>query len=123
MNKQKAAGIFALMIFLLSGAVSLAILLSPGKNSVEIISDGKVLYKLDLSREKDREIVVEYSGRKNVIAVENGDIYMSSADCPDHTCIKTGRLSVSGLPIVCLPNKLIIRYSKNSGGDVDAVAG
>ncbi|MBR1724634.1 MAG: NusG domain II-containing protein [Ruminococcus sp.] len=98
-------------------------LLRPKGDAVEIISDGKVLYTLDLSREPDREIVVEYEGRKNIIAVEDGDIYMKEADCPDHTCMKTGRLSRAGVPIVCLPNHLMIRYKNSGGDDVDAAAG
>ncbi len=91
--------------------------------TVEIISDGKVIYTLDLSRERNREITVEFEGRQNIICIENGDIYMKEAECPDHTCMKTGRLSKAGVPIVCLPNHLIIRYSNSGGDDVDITAG
>ncbi len=99
-------------------------LLRPKGETVEIISDGRVLYTIDLSREPDRTIIVEYEDRKNVIVIEDGDIYMKEADCPDHTCIKTGRLSRSGVPIVCLPNHLIIRYANNgSEEDIDAAVG
>ena len=114
----------AAILFAVSGAVSAYILFfAPHGELVEIVSDGQVLYTLDLSKEKKREITIEYQGRKNIIAVENGDIYMKEADCPDHICINTGRLRSSGVPIVCLPNRLIIRY-KNSGGDgIDAAAG
>lgn len=91
--------------------------------TVEIISDGKVIYTLDLSHERNREITVEFEGRQNIICIENGDIYMKEAECPDHTCMKTGRLSKAGVPIVCLPNHLIIRYSNSGGDDVDITAG
>ncbi len=108
----------ALAVIIISGALSAYMLLHSHGKTVEIISDGKTIYTLDLSRESDHEIVVEYKGRKNVIKIEDGDIYMSEAECPDHTCIKTGRLSKSGVPIVCLPNKLMIRYKE--GGELDA---
>ena len=108
----------ALAVIIISGAVSAYMLLRSKGKTVEIISDGKTIYTLDLSLERDREIIVEYKGRKNVIKIENGDIYMSEADCPDHTCVKTGHLSKSGVPIVCLPNKLMIRYKE--GGELDA---
>ena len=114
--------IAAAVIFAVSAAASAYLLLRPAPCEVEIISGGTVLYTLDLSKEKDREITVEYEGRKNVIKIEGGDIYMLEAECPDHTCIKTGRLSTAGVPIVCLPNKLTIRYKYGPGGDIDAAA-
>lgn len=112
----------AVFIFLASAAASAWALLRPRGGEAEIISDGRVLYTIDLGQEQYREITVEYEGRKNLIVIENGDIYVKQADCPDHTCIKTGRLSGSGVPIVCLPNRLMIRY-KNGGDEADAAAG
>ena len=111
------------MIFIASGICCAFILLRPKSSIVEIISDGKVIYTIDLAKEKDRLITVEFEGRKNIIAVENGDIYMKEADCPDRICIKTGRLSSSGVPIVCMPDHLMIRYAEGKGeGDIDAAA-
>lgn len=113
----------AVLIFLVSAAVSAFMLLRPADGEIEIISDGRLLYTIDPAREAYREITVEYDGRSNLIVIENGDVYVSEADCPDHTCIKTGRLGRSGRSmIVCLPNRLIIRYSPR-GGDADATAG
>lgn len=123
-NKNTAAAVViaAAAVILLSSIAAVVISRrKPAGSTVEIISDGKVICTLDLSFEPDREITVEYKGRKNIIAIENGDIYMKEAECPDHTCMKTGRLSEAGVPIVCLPNHLIIRY-KNGGGDTDAAA-
>ncbi len=111
----------AAVIFLASAAASAFMLFRHKARTVEIISGGTVLYTLDLSHESDRDITVVYEGRKNVIRIEDHDIFMLEAECPDHTCIKTGRLSKAGVPIVCLPNKLMIRYS-SADGDTDATA-
>ena len=123
-KKQRAAMIAAAVIFLGSAAWGGYILMRQPGRQVEIISDGKLLCTLDLDREPDREIVVGYEGRRNVIAIEDHEIYMKEADCPDHTCIKTGRLGSTGVPIVCLPNKLMIRFRTDNGtsenGGVDA---
>ena len=108
------------VIFVVSAAVCAFMLLSEKGSVVEIVSGGKVLYTLDLSKEPDREITVEYKGRKNIIAIKDHEIYVKEADCPNHNCIKMGRLGKSGVPIVCLPNQLIIRYKSGNGGDVDA---
>ncbi len=45
----------------------------------------------------------------NVIKVEPGRICVSEASCPDHVCINTGWLSDGIVPIVCLPNELVIQ--------------
>ena len=124
MIKRKIIWAAVLLIIALAGGLMYAYsALKPKSSSeVEIMSDGKVLYTIDLTKETDRLITVEYEGRKNVIAVENGDIYMQDADCPDHICINTGRLSRAGVPIVCLPNKLIIKYKDIADSDLDATA-
>ncbi len=86
---------------------------------VDITSDGKLLYSLDLSKEKDRTFDIEYDGGKNTVEIKNGRICVSDADCPDKLCVKTGWLS--DIPIVCLPHRLMISLSQ--GGGADAVAG
>lgn len=87
--------------------------------TVEIISDGEVLYTIDLSHAADRVIRVDKVGC-NIIEITGGKIHVSEADCPDKTCVRMGFLQ-GAAPIVCLPNRLVIRYVQ--GTDVDAVAG
>ncbi len=91
------------------------ILNKPEEETVTISQDGQILYTLDLSKESDRTITVEYEGRKNVIEIKEGRIHMLEADCPDHTCINTGWLE--DLPIVCLPNKLVIEFVYKDSAD------
>ena len=45
----------------------------------------------------------------NVVKVENGSVHMSSASCPDKTCVERGEISRVGETVVCLPNKVVIR--------------
>ena len=58
---------------------------------------------------------------KNTIEIKDGKIRVKSAECPDKTCVHMGWLSSSAMPIVCLPNHLVIRFAA-SDNDVDAVA-
>ena len=88
---------------------------------VEIVRDGAVLYQLDLSREDDRTFAVEYEGRTNTIEIRDHQIRVLDAECPDQTCVHMGWLGDSGLPIVCLPNHLVIQYESSADG-LDAVA-
>ena len=90
-------------------------------NTVEIVSNGKVIKTLNLSTEKNNSFEVETNGKINVIEIKNGRIRVKSADCPDKVCVDSGWLKSSDLPIVCLPNKLIIRFTENSD-DIDSVS-
>ena len=106
---------------LIIGAVGSAwVLLSPPGEMVNIVQDGKVLYSFDISTAEDRLIEVEYEGRINTIQIEDGRIRVLSADCPDNTCVHMGWLRSDTLPIVCLPNHLIIEYAERNS-DIDAV--
>ena len=59
----------------------------------------------------------------NTIAVENGEVRVAAADCPDQTCVKMGALRSRALPIVCLPHHLTIRFVDGAeDGGLDAVA-
>ena len=103
-------------------ALSIAgILLIPrGGTRVEITQDGELLRTIDLSAVASaEEFTVTYQGRSNTIRVEPGRICVIDADCPDHICMQTGWLPECGEPIVCLPNRLIIRMA---GSGADAVS-
>lgn len=53
----------------------------------------------------------------NVATVERGRICISEASCPDGICIETGWISDGAIPIVCLPNELVIKVE--GGGATD----
>ena len=84
----------------------------------EIYLGGKLLRKADLS--ENTEFTVECSSGFNTICINNGEIYVSAADCPDKVCVNTAPISGGLIPIVCLPHRLEIRVVGGSAG-VDAV--
>ena len=60
----------------------------------------------------------------NYLEIEHGRLRVSNADCPDGLCIRQGWSSGGMLPIVCLPNRMIVTFDGGESGlDVDAVAG
>ena len=96
-------------------------LLVPQKNAAyaEIISDGQVMQMVALNT--DREIhVTTASGGQNTVTVKGGKIGVTEANCPDHYCMDRG-MCAGGTQIVCLPNRLIIRFPGDQA--VDSVAG
>lgn len=56
---------------------------------------------------------------KNVLVIKDGYAYMAHAECPDKTCVKTGRISNAGESITCLPNKVsVIIRGEGDGPDI-----
>ena len=55
------------------------------------------------------------------VEIKDGKIRVSEAECPDKTCVRTGWLSSSAMPIVCLPNHLIIEF-EDENSEIDALA-
>lgn len=84
-----------------------------GRKTVEIVQNGEVIYTLDLASEKDRSFNIDSpDGGYNTVTISGGTICISDADCPDHTCIKTGVLRSETIPVVCLPHRLVIRFAE-----------
>ena len=56
------------------------------------------------------EIDGEYSlnNGSNTLVIKDGKAYLSDAKCPDKTCVKWGKIHLTGETITCLPNKLTI---------------
>ena len=111
--------IFALILTVCLGASFY--FLTPGEASThaEITSQGQVVKTVDLRIDQEFTIDSE-NGNYNVITVENGKIGVSEATCPDHYCMKRGFCD-SGTEIVCLPNRMTIRFLGQQ--EIDAVVG
>lgn len=110
--------IFCIFIFIAGLSGSLWLIFRPHGQTVQIIQDGKILYTIDLEKSDDRIIETDYNGSKNIISIRNHQISVTDADCPDHTCVKMGELKSGATPIVCLPNKLVVKFSETD--DIDA---
>lgn len=65
----------------------------------------------------DAEITI--NGGTNVLKIESGEAFIISADCPDHICVNSGRISKVGQSVICLPNKVTVTVIGNSKSDVD----
>ena len=84
----------------------------------EIWSDGVMVKRVSL--QIDQVFTMEGEQGTNVITVSGGKIGVTEADCPDHYCMHRGMCN-SGAQIVCLPNRLVIKFV---GDDpVDGVVG
>lgn len=62
------------------------------------------------------------NGGTNVLRIENGKAFLISANCPDHLCVKQGKIDQSGETITCLPNRLTVTVYSQEEGEVELVS-
>ncbi len=79
--------------------------------------NGEIIAKYDLLEDGEYEL----NGGTNVLKIEQGKAYLVSANCPDHLCVKQGKIDQSGETITCLPNKLTVTVY-GAGSEVDLVS-
>ncbi|MBQ8797089.1 MAG: NusG domain II-containing protein [Oscillospiraceae bacterium] len=105
-------------ILVVCGILSLWLLRPTQATSVEVWSEGKLIKTLSL--EKNQTITVETETGRNVVTVKDGKVAVTEANCPDKVCVNRGWCS-GGAQIVCLPNKLILKFVGENA--IDGVAG
>lgn len=66
--------------------------------------DGKEIAKYSLSQDGEYSL----NGGTNILRIEDGKAYLTEANCPDHLCVKQGKIDQSSEVITCLPNKLTV---------------
>ena len=117
MDKKSWFFVIAFAVIVIAG-VLLWLRIGAGGGVIAVISvDGAEYDRVDLSRVKepyDIEITTRYG--HNTVHVEPGAISVTEADCPDHICVYMGKLTGDGIPIVCMPHRLMI-YIEDSGID------
>ena len=115
--KLRKSDIFLILGFLLA-AGALWLFLRPGDAGgyVVITRNGETVARYSLHEERTEELSDPDRGF-NILVIEGGGAFISDADCGDHTCIHTGKISRDGERIVCLPHKLVIEVT---GGDTSA---
>ena len=98
---------------------------SAGQGTVAgIYQDGILVQAIDLSEVGEpRELMIEGPAGGNTIRVEQGRIRVSGAGCPDQICVGQGWLTGGVTPIVCLPNRLVIRMEEGANEwDLDGMS-
>ena len=77
---------------------------SSSEQILKISVDGEVYGEYSLKDKQEIKI-----GDTNICQIqEAGTVSMTEADCPDHLCVKQGKIKEFGESIVCLPNKVVL---------------
>lgn len=96
------------------------------QTTATVYLDGQPLYSFDLTRVTETQtFTVGESGSQNTIQVSPAGIAVIAADRPDQVCVNQGARAHGPTPIVCLPNRLSIRFSDTDTDNTlpDAVSG
>ena len=83
-----------------------------------------ILYlALNHGRQEGGQVVVRVDGmvtERHSLAL-NGTF--SDANCPDHICVKQGKIHYTGQVITCLPNRLTVTVEGGESNGIDLVVG
>lgn len=107
-------GLF-LALALVCAGLSIPLFSGEEATRAEIYSGGTLVKTVSLSI--DQEFTVD---GHNSVTVKDGRVAVTWADCPDQYCVKQGFRS-GGRDIVCLPNRMVIRFVGEQ--EIDGAAG
>lgn len=113
--------ILAIFILLCVAAIAIFKLSNEDNKLARVILDGKCVREINLDEVEDAfEFTVNGDGN-NIVQVEKDRIRIIEADCPDKICVNQGWISNGFVPIVCLPNRLVVEII-NGNYDIDGAA-
>ena len=88
---------------------------------------GVVVVRVDGSETERHPLSVDgvfpLNGGSNVLVIEGGQAWISEADCPDHICVRQGKVRYTGQVITCLPNRLTVTVEGGESNGVDLIVG
>lgn len=112
--------LFSAVLIVAAAAVFFISSRRPGGAVANVYQNGVKIRSIELSDVTEAYTFVVEGSVENTVAVEHGRICVLSATCPDQICVKQGWLYGGAVPIVCLPNSLVIEI-ETADGDVDGV--
>lgn len=116
-NMKKSINFVFIIAVLLFFLISLVVtnLLKEDGDTVLIYQNSELIYSFGVSEERKIDV-----GGTNTVVIEDGYVYMKEANCPDKTCVHTGKIKDNSRDIICLPNKVRVTVTKKSA--IDAVS-
>ena len=106
---------FALLVSVVVAALICFLFLKRAQNIAEtkeaqydvvIEVAGEEIARLPLS--ENATYSIDQENMHNLVIIEDGSVYMSEADCANQTCVRQGKITQVGVPIVCLPHQVIV---------------
>ena len=118
MDKKTKIWIGILLSVVLLGLLGFFALSRLGGGTIAVITvDGQEYQRIDLSRVTESyDIEIDTKYVHNTVHVAPGRIAVTQADCPDGICVAQGAIDRGGVPIICMPHRLVVKI-EGSGID------
>ncbi len=89
-------------------------------NSVQVILNNQEIY--DLPIQENAFKIIQNGNQFNKIKIENGQVWVDSANCHNQVCVHHAKIQYAGQSIVCLPHRLIVQISgeRDESNPIDA---
>ena len=84
-----------------------------------VLIEGEEYGRYPLS--KNRTVEIPGLLGHNVLTIEDGSAYMSSAVCPDKICMDFGKIHYNTEMIVCRPGSIVVVIENGEASELDAV--
>ena len=120
MKKKTLRADLVLIAALLLAAGLLYLALNAGRSSggwAVVRVDGEVTARYPLGENGSFSL----NGGSNTLVIEDGQAWISEANCPDKLCMGFGKIRYSGQVITCLPNRLTVTVEGGQDDGVDIV--
>ena len=118
-DKKRIVELCLIVLLLVAAGVSYLVInggRTPGAEAVVRV-DGDVIARYPLGVDG----VYSLNGGTNTLTIENGEAYVSAAECPNGQCMRQGRVHFTGQCITCLPNHLTVTVEGGEDNGVDVI--
>lgn len=114
-----------LLSCLLIGSLLLGAVLMMGRTdgtTVVVRVDGEQV--AEFSQDENTTYCIEgVNGGRNDLVIQDGEVWLEDASCPDKLCVHQGSIHYVGQSIICLPNKVTVTIEgQGDENSVDIVA-
>lgn len=116
--KKKDFILIGVIVAVIAIVITVLSLTKKDGDYVVVKVDGNEVARYSLTQDGEYSL----NGGTNVLRIENGKAYLVSANCPDHLCVKQGKIDQSGETITCLPNRLTVTVYSQTEGEVELVS-
>lgn len=114
---KKGDVVILLLAVLLAGAAFLFSICQEEGDYVHVTVNGNVTtYALA----EDRRLELKHDGTEyNTVVIQNGEVFMEEASCPDQICVHHKAISKNGESIICLPNEVYVEVESSRENIID----
>lgn len=117
MTNKRWIVLFAALLLLCAAAL---FLMPRAGSTVGVFQNGELVYTIH-PHSAAKDYVLTYEAGETLVHAGPDGIWVESADCKNQNCVRHGPLKPGGTPIVCLPERIVVRYMADD--TIDAVTG